>query len=446
MQKHILFVCMLCNVYTYAMEEKTPWPYINITHTDYNTTKLDPLFIKLSEKYPDIPYICLSQKDILSHESPVVKMVHSQQYLNLIEKHPSIMLSGITHRLLPALYPNCYSRTYFTEMLKECSTTVAATKLLIERLQKKELVSRYAISLAQGYSFAGHAEGNNGHAYAPIVMSVLHALNTEIIKHIVIIDENISRNKMVAQEYYEHGNGSILFSTNNTFAELFENKIIVLEKMPAETLWKSFTDPENVIQDMLTYKYRPGKNILNFINSYHHSIDLAFYNINIENENETRLMSITNLLNKLIPTVFILSGDKNKYKETAYSIIDHIINVTKLCAAFNDYLPKQLSASKSSSSSSSEQGSLDDNSDETLSSSTDDHNDICVFKVTMNKKDTWAYDGANFIYLAKNITIENNIMEIELDDHYTAYGGYKYHSPTSSEDSEYDEKYNEEEI
>jgi len=378
MQKHILCIYILLHTFLSGMEQYNYQPPICIQNTDDNC--LDSLLTLLSERHPDILYIGLSSKDVLSHQSknaPEAKLlttVHSEHYLDNIQKHPSIMRSAITNTLLPALYPNKWSHSYFDDMLTQCAVTTVATKVLIDQIDEKKQLPPYIISLSEAHSFAGYEQSDHGNAYGAIPMAATYALNTETIRRLLVIDENLGKKEEI-EKYYKQGNGSIFFSTDNKLSQIFDNKVIVLKEMPAETLWKSFTDPRNVMHEMIINKDIPVQNILNFINNYHQPIDLAFYNINIEDSNiniTTRLTSIASMINKFIPTVFILSGDKNKYKETASILIDYLMNVIKLCTATDASRLASL-ASKSTESSSSEQ--FIDSSDSDTYSEEEENND-----------------------------------------------------------------------
>lgn len=401
MQKYILFFYTSTVLSLYAMENYQSWPQFVIGDIHNDIVQLSPFITQLSQQLSTHTFHGLSEEDYLSHQSPLLKQVHSQAYLNNIEKHPSIMLSAITNTLLPALYPNMYSRTYFDLMLKECATTVVAMELLINQCNnKKKSLPHYTISLAEGYSFAGYAEGNHGHAYAAIPLAATYALNTQLMEKILVIDENIDTTQQnIIDDYYKHGNGSI-FSSNN----YLNDKVITHDKIPDKNIW-------------------------NFLSQNKQSL-LALYNINIENFAENinkRTTRILSLFHHYVPTLFILSGDKNKYKNVA-------------CATINDITQTAIEYCTNNSSQQS--------SDQTESEDDSDYNNILAFKITTDQNNTREYDGTNFIYLATEIIIDNGIMEVELHEYYSAYGGYRYHSPTSStDDSESDDEYeyNEEE-
>jgi hypothetical protein len=285
----------------------------SIPHIVYNKdTAQSYLAIKLSQKFtPESTYP--KEKDILSHQSSEIKRIHSHSYLHNLDKHPSAMLAAINNKMLMSLYPNFYSKTHFTPMLDNVSTTLAATECVISI--KDNIQPNYAISLAEGYSFAGHNHSNNGDVYAPIPIAAAYALNIkDAIKHILIIDENVTPE--TAQYYFEHGNGSIFFQNNNqNLSTLFQNKVGI------------------------------HHNILNTLGSIlnHNTIDLVFYNINIDNiepmdgfkpaEVKNRNYQISSLFEHSIPTVFIFSGDKNKNQDDICSLIKYIAKTAQNVAS-----------------------------------------------------------------------------------------------------------------
>ena len=55
-----------------------------------------------------------------------------------------------------------------------------------------------------------------------------------------------------------------------------------------------------------------------------------------------------------------------------------------------------------------------------------------TFKIITDPEQILPDDNFNYVYLTKNITIDNNeAMEVVLDENYPRYGG-RYHSTTSS--------------
>lgn len=286
----------------YPMEKHIP-------HIVYNTKNTIPeLETKLTEKFSEKSK-CPKKEDALSHQSTEIIRIHSPHYLNNLDRHPSTMLAAINNTFRMSLYPNAYSKTYLPPMLDNVSTTFAATECVIAVNNISQHKPNYAISLAEAYSFAGHNQGNNGDVYAPIPIAAAYALeeHNDSIQRILVIDENITVN--TAEYYVKHGNGSIFFPDNNPeLSALFSNKIITHNQIPDE-LWDFLNNPQN-------------------------KIDLAFYNINIDDiepidslkpaDTKERERTIISLLYHFIPTVFILSGDKHTYQNATCSIIEYI--------------------------------------------------------------------------------------------------------------------------
>ncbi len=303
MQKQIVCISTLFyTIISYAAQ--TPIP-----HIVYNTkNSLHALEAKLTEKFSPQSK-CPKIDDALSHQSPEVTRIHSRDYLNNLDQCPSTMLAAINNNFAMALYPNRYSRTYLPFMLDNVSTTFAATESVIAMNNLTQCKPNYAISLAESYSFAGHNQGNNGDVYAPIPIASAYALeeHKDTIQHILIIDENITTN--TAEYYFSNGNGSIFFPKNNTeLSTLFNNKIIIQNQIP-DGLWDFLHNPDN-------------------------TIDLAFYNINIDDvepingikpeDAKERILKIWSLLSHSIPTIFILSGDKINHEKATFSLIKYI--------------------------------------------------------------------------------------------------------------------------
>jgi hypothetical protein len=440
MQKYILLALTISSASTYAMETHAP----HIVENIHTTNKNDSLARKLSQKFTSLSK-CPKKKKSLYHQSPQVSCVHSQTYLDNLDKHPSIMLAAINNKAPISFYPNIYSKSRLEPMLNNISVTLAATQCVIATNNISDCKPNYAISLDEGCSFAGHAQGSNGDVYATIPIAAAYALKTDSIKHILVIDENVTLKTV--EDYFNHGNGSIFYPKNNPkLSALFGAKVIT-HNQSSETLWNLLHKPNN-------------------------DIDLVFYNINIDDFNcdiiDERKLKIMSLLYNFVPTVFILSGDKDKYQDAACSIIDHTTTTAQKIISFlnapeperaalpiRDFEPTS-SRSRSSSASNDEQKwqQFKKNHDihtpssssgqlchayEDSSSSCNDYNDTFVLKVTNNIEDTQTYDGANYIYLADKITIDDNgIMNIELNDNYDAYGAYQYHSPSSSAGSAHD--------
>jgi hypothetical protein len=276
------------------MEISTPYIVYDI---DINTIQPDSFAMKLAQKFPCIGY---NKQDILVHQSPEITCIHSQKYLDNISHHPTAMLSAINNNILMSLYPNCYSKNYFTQMLNDVMATVIATERVIAVRYDPERKPNYAISCGQGYSFAGHAQGSLGDAYAAIPIAAAYALRTNAIRRILIIDDNIT--EKTRRNYYANGNGAIFCPQDNPHLDiLFKGKIITHDNIPPHQLWDFVANPDKCI-------------------------DFAFYNININDAGMTdeREKKICSLFYNFIPTVFILSGDKNRYHTNACSIIEYI--------------------------------------------------------------------------------------------------------------------------
>jgi len=406
MSKHILLVLTLLILPINAMKKQNPYIVYDI---DINTVAPDSLAVTLSQKFPCIGY---NEQDKLTHQSPIVKRIHSQKYLDNIDKHPSAMLSAINNNILMSLYPNRYSKTYFEPMLNNVPATLIATERVIYLKDSNRRKPHYTISCGQGYSFAGHAQGTNGDTYATIPIAAAYALNTNAIKQILVIDENLNKGPDAVEEYYNNGNGSIFYSKNNPeLAAIFDGKITTHDKIQTSSLWR-------------------------FLNAYNNNTDLAFYNINIDEPDihNERKPNINVLFEKFIPTVFIFSGDKDKHQEASCSIIDYIVKAAEQTALF---MKTQLSSSFFASSS----DSISHDADETSSISSEGYDNFpLAFKITTNITEAKSFSGANFIYLADTITIDDNgHMEVHLHDQYPAYGQYGYHSTSSRSSDGYDD-------
>ena len=94
MRKHILLALTLLILPINAMEKQIPYIVYDINS---NTVPLDSLAVKLSQKFPCVGY---NEQDKLSHQSPNVTRIHSQKYLDNIDKHSSAMLSAINNNIL----------------------------------------------------------------------------------------------------------------------------------------------------------------------------------------------------------------------------------------------------------------------------------------------------------------------------------------------------------
>jgi hypothetical protein len=306
MLKQILYICtVFLTTIAHAMEKPLLPQIVYNKDSTHNS-----LVQKLSEKFT-IMSTC--EQNILSHESPEISRIHSDEYLQNLDKHPSSTLGAINNSVFTWLCPNVYTKTYLPSMLNNVSTTVAATECVISTHNAPTYKTNYAISLAEGYSFAGHNNGNSGDVYAPIPIAAAYALNKNSdIKRILVIDENLTLN--TTEYYFTHGNGSIFFTKNNPkLSALFKDKIITHNHIPYE---------------LHDYLHRPDN-----------TIDLAFYNINIDDVEpiedmhpahaKERELKIHALFSHLIPTIFILSGDKKKYQDDTYNCITQISNIAE---------------------------------------------------------------------------------------------------------------------
>src|SRR5260221_1403699 len=318
MQKQILYVSALFyTIITCAMKQiSQPKP---IPHIVYNTkNKLHTLEAKLTEKF-SINSKCPKNEIALSHNSPEIARIHSNDYLNNLDQNTTITLAAIDHTF-SSWYPNAYAKSYLPPMLDNVHTTFAATECVIAVDKISNVKPNYAISLAEGYSFAGHNQGGNVHVYAHIPIAAAYALeeHNDTVKRILVIDESITPN--TTEYYFKSGNGSIFFPENNPeLAALFNNKIVTNNQI-ADELWDFLHNPEN-------------------------KIDLAFYNINIDDvepiENmhpadaKERNSKIWSLFYHFIPTVFIFSGDKDNHQDTTCSTIEYIANTAQKIASFN---------------------------------------------------------------------------------------------------------------
>ena len=331
--------------------EKTSQPK-PIPRIVYNTkNKLHALETKLTEKF-SINSKCPKNEYTFSHNSPEINRIHSNDYLSNLDHHPTATLAAIDNTF-GSWYPNAYSRSYLPPMLDNIHTTFAATECVIVVDKMTNTKPNYAISLAEGCSFAGHNQGGKGHVYAPIPIAAAYALqeHNDTVKRILVIDENITPN--TNECYFKSGNGSIFFPENNPeLSALFENKIVTNNQV-AEELWDFLHKPEN-------------------------TIDLAFYNINIDDvepiegmhpaDAKERNLKIWSLFLHFVPTVFIFSGDKENHQDITCSTIECITNIAQKIASWNpphntthNYTAIPQKTPSVSSTSSSSEGNLNQN-------------------------------------------------------------------------------------
>ena len=323
MQKKIFFIYTLLTIAINGMEQKAPQLIPHIVYNLKNTPH--ELERKLTAKFGDKSK-CPKKDDALSHTSPEVTRIHASDYLKNLEQYPSTMLAAINNTMRMSLYPNMYSKTYFPPMLDNVSTIFAATECVIGVEKLSQLRPNYAIALGEAYSFAGHSQGNKGDVYAPIPIAATYALeeHKDTVKRILLIDENITLNTM--EYYFKDGNGSIFFPKNNPeLSALFNKKIITHNQIPDE-LW-------------------------DFLHDSNYKIDLAFYNINIDDiepiqnmypaDAKERERNILALLYHFIPTIFILSGDKNSYQDATCSLIEYIAAKAEKFSSFKKDIDAQ---------------------------------------------------------------------------------------------------------
>jgi len=155
-----------------------------------------------------------------------------------------------------------------------------------------------------------------GDTYAVIPIAVAHALQSNLFKRILIIDEIFNRTKDVDDEedddfddiehYYSKGNGSLFYPNKDKNIELFNlfnGKIITSDKIE--------------------------QNINSFLTTDGKDIDLIFYVLDID-EDTSAPNSYTPILNKDIPTIFILAGFPSKPEPMIHSIANDILNQLQL--------------------------------------------------------------------------------------------------------------------
>lgn len=266
----------------------------------------DSIAIKLFNNTGHI-LVGFSDEDVLSHDSPEITRIHDAHYLSNLEKHPSAMLAVINNNPLIALYPNAYSSTYLKFLLTDTTTTLEALKKLIVIKNQLLVGPPYIVSLGNGNSFAGCDKGCNGDVYASIPIAAAYALDSKLFNHILIIDENIDRGNGDISSYYLQGNGEIFCDK-----EIKHNNGI-------------FRSDNIIVYDD---RYVTMKTVEDILDSHPTNIDLALYNVEtkIPITKENRIKNLTILFKKLIPTLIILSGDKNKNLDQTCEILDYIVD------------------------------------------------------------------------------------------------------------------------
>src|SRR5579864_4417262 len=112
-------------------------------HIIYNKDSThNSLAEKLSEKFT---LMSTQEKNILSHESPEINCIHSDEYLHNLDKHTSSTLAAMNNSIFTWLCPNQYSKSYLTPMLNNVSTTVAATECVMTTDNIPQYKPNYAI-------------------------------------------------------------------------------------------------------------------------------------------------------------------------------------------------------------------------------------------------------------------------------------------------------------
>ncbi len=242
----------------------------------------------------------------LTHQSPEITRVHSQEYLQWLEKktlNESLKLASDEYKFLK------HDLTFVRAVLN-------ATNDVIQAKKKSSLQPHYGISvIPDNYYGAGNALPREyADTYAIIPIAVAHALQSNVFKRILIINEFLNNdNYNDIKHYYSKGNGSLFYPDKNKDTELFNlfnGKIITSDKIK---------------QNIDTFLETDGKNI-----------DLIFYNLDIDEDthNPKKYLSI---LNKYIPTVFILAGcpgakeyDPQPAQVTIQQISTKALNQSKL--------------------------------------------------------------------------------------------------------------------
>lgn len=207
----------------------------------------------------------------LTRQSPEITCVHTHEYLEWLKQ---------TH--------NSEKLTFDLNLV---ATVLNATNDVINAQKNESLKPHYSICvIPENYYGAGNSEHNYADSYAIIPIAAAHALKSNLFKRILIIDLFESATKNIpcesdeyyneTHEYYTQGNGSLF--------ELFDGKIITSDK----------------IQGHLYY----------FLENAGKDIDLIFYNIDMEIGGLKEIPRCWILLQKRIPTIFILSGHPGEKK------------------------------------------------------------------------------------------------------------------------------------
>jgi hypothetical protein len=237
----------------------------------------------------------------LTYYSPEITRVHTQEYLqDLVKrKHYSPLLDLVDRHIVNAV--------------------LKATNDVIQAKKKSIFQPHYSLSvIPQHYYGAGNALPRVfGDTYAVIPIAVAHALQSNLCKRILIIDEIFNRTKDADDEedddddyddvehYYSKGNGSLFYPDKDSkLFNLFNGKIITSDKIK---------------QNIDTFLETDGKDI-----------DLIFYSFDMRGDalNSDNYISI---LKKYIPTIFILVDcPKEKERVAIQHISNDILNQSKL--------------------------------------------------------------------------------------------------------------------
>ncbi len=246
----------------------------------------------------------------LTHQSPEITRVHSQEYLQWLKKqadNPSRKYASHTHEQLAS-------------ELQSVRTTLKTTRDIIKAKEYGITLPTFAVSFGDSNSFAGNRRQlqDNYHrgCYATIPIAAAYALQTNLFKRILIIDENLDvvDNADIddLEEYYKYGNGALLYSPHNEqTSSIFKDKVINYDNVNYTVLW-------------------------NFLNNEGQNIDLVFYNIGIHKGKYTdqRKLNIFSLFQKLIPVVFIIPDHKWYDKKLDYILTYITMTASKMSTLF----------------------------------------------------------------------------------------------------------------
>ncbi len=258
----------------------------------------------------------------LTHQSPEITRVHSPEYLQWLEKQAKYK------NFIECTPKYASSWKQLKSELRSVRTTLKATRDMVKAKEYGITLPTFAVSFGDSNSFAGNRRLliNNFHKgrYATIPIAAAYALQTNLFKRILIIDENLNvfNNADIdkLEEYYRYGNGALFYSPHNEqTSSLFKDKVVNYDKVNYTMLW-------------------------NFLNNEGKDIDLVFYNIDLDNNDDTdqRNPNIFSLFQKCIPVVFIISDHKWHTEELDYTL-RHITRIaSKLKPFFIPGLQQEL--------------------------------------------------------------------------------------------------------